>query len=39
MTFAHIGAFLEPLLFAPALLAVGWAIFSSRRQSKENLND
>lgn len=31
MAFAHIGPLLEPLLFAPAFIAVGWALLRSRR--------
>ena len=29
--FAHLSGALEPLLFAPAFLAVGWALLKSRR--------
>jgi hypothetical protein len=31
MVFAHIAPFLEPLLFAPAFVAVGWALLTSWR--------
>jgi len=31
MVLAHIAPLLEPLLFAPALVAVGWALLSARR--------
>ena len=31
MFYAHIAPLLEPLLFAPAFIAVGWALVSSRR--------
>ena len=31
MTTAHITPLLEPLLFAPAFLVVGWALLSSWR--------
>ena len=29
---AHIGPWLEPLMFAPAFAVVLWAMFSSRRR-------
>jgi hypothetical protein len=33
VVFAHIGHVVEPLLFLPAFLAVGWALVSSRRRT------
>jgi hypothetical protein len=31
--FAHIGHVVEPLLFLPAVLAVGWSLIASRRRT------
>jgi hypothetical protein len=31
--YAHIGHVVEPLLFLPAFLAVGWSLVASRRRS------
>ena len=33
--FAHIGHVVEPLMFLPAFIAVGWSIASSRRTLKK----
>jgi hypothetical protein len=33
VVFAHIGHVVEPLMFLPAFIAVGWSIASSRRRT------
>jgi hypothetical protein len=34
--FAHVGHWLEPLMFAPAFAVVLWAMFNSRRRGNDD---
>ena len=39
MTLAHVAPLLEPLLFAPAFVAVGWALVSALRGTRPPQED